>query len=70
MTTLKTAARETNAVLGVFFLLLLFVCLFGLFCFVLFCFFAFMFFFFFLIPISRKPMLRYETYTRRHCSVR
>ena len=40
MTTLKTAARETNAVLGVF-LLLLFVCLFVcfvLFCFVLFCF--------------------------------
>ena len=76
MTTLKTAARETNAVLGVF-LLLLFVCLFVcfvlfcfvLFCFVLFCFFAFMFYFF-LIPISRKPMLRYETYTRRHCSVR
>ena len=41
MTTLKTAARETNAVLGVFLLLLfvcLFVCLFVLFCFVLFCF--------------------------------
>ena len=46
MKTLKTAARETNAGLGV------------------------SFFFFFLIPISRKPMLRYETYTRRHCSVR
>ena len=68
MTTLKTAARETNAVLGVFFLLL-FVCLFVLFCFVLFCFFAFMFYFF-LIAISKKPMLRYETYTRRHGSVR
>ena len=47
MKTLKTAARETNAGLGVSF-----------------------FFFFFWIPISRKPMLRYETYTRRHCSVR
>ena len=66
MTTLKTAARETNAVLGVFFVVVV-VCLFV--CFVLFCFFAFMFYFF-LIPISRKPMLRYETYTRRHCSVR
>ena len=65
MTTLKTAARETNAVLGVF-LLLLFVCLFVLFCFV----FLLLCFIFFLIPISRKPMLRYETYTRRHCSVR
>ena len=69
VTTLKTAARETNAVLDDFFfgggVVCLFVCLF---CFVLFCFFAFMFFF--LIPISRKPMLRYETYTRRHCSVR
>ena len=67
MTTLKTAARETNAVLGVFCCCCccFFVCLF---CFVLFCFFAFMFYFF-LIPISRKPMLRYETYTHRHCSV-
>ena len=44
MTTLKTAARETNAVLGVFFFVVV-VCLFV--CFVLFCFFAFMFFFFF-----------------------
>ena len=43
MTTLKTAARETNAVLGVFFVVV--VCLFVLSCFVLF--FAFMFFFFF-----------------------
>ena len=67
MTTLKTAARETNAVLDDFFGGgCLFVC-FVLFCFVLFfCFNVF----FFLIPISRKPMLRYETYTRRHCSVR
>ena len=24
----------------------------------------------FLFPVSRKPMLRYETYTRRQCSVR
>ena len=46
MTTLKTAARETNAVLGVFFLLLLlFFCLFVLFCFVLFfCFYVLCFF--------------------------
>ena len=47
MTTLKTAARETNAVLDDFWGGgCLFVCLFVLFCFVLFCFFAFMFFFF------------------------
>ena len=68
MTTLKTAARETNAVLGVFVVV---VVVFLFVCFILFCFvFLLLCFIFFLIPISRKPMLRYETYTRWHCSVR